>query len=325
MMFHSASDTSCVYCTCIYDLYIQDKALNAALAASTKANPPKSQEIHRVDYKPLAYHVTKVSMDFNLFEGRTVVESVLTVEKNEAADTANGGDDDELVGIHLDGDDTVVSLLKLSVDGCDSLEADADYVLTPGMLIIKEETLKRGAANSNGVMIVRSTVEIVPEENTELSGLYRDGSMYCSQCEAQGFRNITYFPDRPDNMATFERVRIEANAKSFPVLLSNGNLVEEGECEGGGRRFAIWSDPFPKPSYLFALVAGDLGHIEDSFTTMNGRKVLLRFFSEHQNVGKLNYGMESLKRAMKWDDDTFGLEYDLDLFNVVAVESFNMG
>ena len=127
-------------------------------------------------------------------------------------------------------------------------------------------------------------------------------------------------------MATFERVRVEANAKDFPVLLSNGNLVEEGACEGGGdRKFAVWSDPFPKPSYLFALVAGDLGHIEGTFTTMSGRKVLLRFFSEHKNVGKLNYALESLKRAMKWDEDTFGLEYDLDLFNVVAVESFNMG
>jgi aminopeptidase N len=163
-------------------------------------------------------------------------------------------------------------------------------------------------------------------------------------------------------MATFEKVRIEANADSFPVLLSNGNLNEEGECEGsdGTRKFAIWHDPFPKPSYLFALVAGDLGSIEGTFTTMSGREVILRFYSEvssrslslhhralniilhltrhifitldcifdleqHKNAGKLNYAMESLKRAMKWDEVVFGLEYDLDLFNVVAVESFNMG
>jgi len=147
-------------------------------------------------------------------------------------------------------------------------------------------------------------------------------------------------------MATFERVRIEADSKEFPVLLSNGNLVEEGESEG--RKFVVWSDPFPKPSYLFAIVAGDLGSIEDLYTTMSGRKVLLRFFSEvslyvvhnmilynfiiilinlpqHKNAGKLEYAMGALKRAMKWDEETFGLEYDLDLFNVVAVESFNMG
>mmetsp|Transcript_29607 Transcript_29607/g.62794 ORF Transcript_29607/g.62794 Transcript_29607/m.62794 type:complete len:938 (+) Transcript_29607:136-2949(+) len=298
-----------------------DKALNAALAASTKANPPRPQEVRRVDYTPLPYKVTKVSLDFKLFERRTVVESVLTVEKN-ATDAKDNNDED---GLDLDGDETVVSLFKLSVDGCDDLVPGEDYILKPGKLIIKAETLRRGALNSNGAMIVRSTVEIIPEDNTQLSGLFKDGSMFCSQCEAEGFRCITYYPDRPDNMAIFERVRIEANAKDFPVLLSNGNLVEEGECKDVKRKFAIWSDPWAKPSYLFALVAGDLGSIEDTFTTMSGRKVQLRFFSEHENVGKLNYALESLKRAMKWDEDTFGLEYDLDLFNVVAVESFNMG
>ncbi|KAL9183583.1 hypothetical protein ACHAXT_004439 [Thalassiosira profunda] len=296
-------------------------ALNAALAAATKAKPPVPQEVRRLDYKPLAYHVTKVSLDFHLFERRTVVESVLTVEKNPAAHGEDGNDED---GLHLDGDERVVSLLALSVDGCDALAPEADYVLTPGKLLIKAATLLRGAANSGGAIIVRSKVEIVPEDNLQLSGLYRSGPMYCSQCEAEGFRRITYYPDRPDNMATFERVRIEADAKSFPVMLSNGNLIEEGDCEGE-RHFKVWSDPFPKPSYLFALVAGDLGCLEDTFTTMSGRKVQLRFFSEHNNVGKLNYALESLKRAMKWDEATFGLEYDLDLFNVVAVESFNMG
>ena len=296
------------------------------MAASTTANPPKPVEILLTDYKPLSYKVSKVSLDFNLNDRCTVVESVLTVEKNDAAAadaeaTANG---DEIVGLELDGDERVVSLVKLSVDGCEALVPDVDYILLPGKLIIKEDTLHRGAANSNGAMVVRTTVQIVPEDNTQLSGLYKDDTgIYCTQCEAQGFRRITYYTDRPDNMATFERVRVEASGKEFPVLLSNGNLLEEGTA--GDRKYAIWSDPFPKPSYLFALVAGDLGHIEDHFTTMSGRKVLLRFFSEHKNVGKLNYAMESLKRAMKWDEDKFGREYDLDLFNVVAVESFNMG
>lgn len=168
------------------------KALNAALAASTKANPPEPQEVRREGYKPLPYKVTKVSLDFQLFEGRTVVESVLTVEKNDAAAEGDGEDDD---GLHLDGDESVVSLLKLSVDGCDALAPGADYVLKPGKLIISGETLRRAASAKNAI-VVRSTVEIVPEENTQLSGLYKDGPMYCSQCEAQGFRRITYYPDR---------------------------------------------------------------------------------------------------------------------------------
>jgi aminopeptidase N len=301
--------------------------LNAALAAATKANPPKPVEVVRLQYAPLIYVVSKVSLDFKLYTGRTLVESVLTVTKNDVQKSGeSGGGEDGLV---LDGEEATVKLLELSVDGCDALVADADYILKPGKLIIKGDSLRRGASNNGDVIIVRSTVEIVPEDNTQLSGLYKSGDMYCTQCEAEGFRRITYYPDRPDVMATFEQVRVEANAKDFPVLLSNGNLVKEGICEGGtngdGRKFAVWSDPYPKPSYLFALVAGDLGCLEDSFTTMSGRNVALRFYSEHKNVSKLSYAVESLKRAMKWDEDTFGLEYDLDLFNVVAVESFNMG
>ncbi len=248
----------------------------------------------------------------------------MTVEanKNVADNSNNASGEDE--GLVLNGDETCVKLLKLSVDGiADTLKPDVDYILSPGKLVISADALRRGGG------VVRTTVEIVPEDNTQLSGLYKSGPMYCSQCEAEGFRRITYYPDRPDVMATFESVRIEADAENFPVLLSNGNLVEEGECsnvsEGRKRKFAVWSDPFPKPSYLFALVAGDLGCMEDSFTTMSGRNVTLRFYSEHKNVSKMGYAVESLKRAMKWDEDTFGLEYDLDLFNVVAVESFNMG
>lgn len=172
------------------------KALNAALAASTRANPPKPTEVRREDYAPLAYKVTKVSLDFNLFEGRTVVDSVLTVEKNEGVAASGGKDDNAEDGLVLNGDELVVSLLTLSVDGCDALVPGADYVLKPGKLIIKAETLTRGAANSGGEITLRSTVEIVPEDNTQLSGLYKDGAMYCSQCEAEGFRRITYYPDR---------------------------------------------------------------------------------------------------------------------------------
>jgi aminopeptidase N len=141
-----------------------------------------------------------------------------------------------------------------------------------------------------------------------------------------GFRRITYYPDRPDNMAIFESVRLEADHDDFPILLANGNLVESGDCAGQeGRHYAVWTDPFPKPSYLFCCVAGNLKKIKDSFTTASGRDVTLQLFSEAHNVHKLDYAMESLKRSMKWDEDVYGLEYDLDLFNIVAVDSFNMG
>jgi aminopeptidase N len=193
---------------------------------------------------------------------------------------------------------------------------DQDYSLEPGKLILKSP--KPGSK-------VRILVTIIPEENTILEGLYKSGDMYVTQCEAEGFRSITYMPDRPDNMALYERVRIEASAKEYPVLLSNGSLAEEGQLENG-RHFAVWSDPFPKPSYLFALVAGNLECLEDSYTTQfNNRHVKLRIYSKAQYVNKLQHAMVSLKKAMQWDEDTFGLEYDLESFNIVAADDFNAG
>lgn len=168
--------------------------LNSEIA---KADRPSPKEVHRKDYAPLAYKVTKVSLDFNLFDRRTVVESVLTVEKNSETDAATKTNDNVVDGLDLDGDETVVSLLKLSVDGCNDLVPDVDYILQPGKLCIRSHALQRGASANNGTIVVRSTVEIIPEDNTQLSGLYKDDSgMYCSQCEAQGFRRITYYPDR---------------------------------------------------------------------------------------------------------------------------------
>jgi len=156
-----------------------------------------------------------------------------------------------------------------------------------------------------------------------LSGLYKSGSAYCTQCEAEGFRRITYYLDRPDVMAKY-RVRLEADKKSCPLLLSNGNFLEKGDL-GNNRHYALWEDPFPKPSYLFAVVAGDLGSIKDTYTTKSGREVTIEIFSEHDNVDKLDHAMESVKKAMKWDEDKYGLEYDLDMYNIVAVNDFNMG
>ena len=163
-----------------------------------------------------------------------------------------------------------------------------------------------------------------PAANTKLMGLYRSGSAYCTQCEAEGFRRITYFLDRPDVLSTY-RVRLEADRTEAPVLLSNGNLEAAGKVETSGRHFAVWSDPHRKPCYLFALVAGDLGSITDSFVTASGRNVALAIHVEHGREARAAYAMDALKRSMAWDERTYGREYDLDVFNIVAVSDFNMG
>lgn len=285
-------------------------ALNAAVATASVESKPAPVEIFRKNYQPLPFIVSTVTMDINIRDNKTTVTTELTLKGNPLVDEENRH---ELV---LDGDEASVALLHLSVNGKELTEG-IDYTLEPGKLILKHP--KEGD-------IVKTVVEVVPETNTQLSGLYKSGSMYCTQCEALGFRRITYYPDRPDNMAIFQRVRLEADVEACPILLSNGNLLEEGAVDGDtGRHYAVWSDPFPKPSYLFAAVAGNLGKIHDTFTTKSGRIVNLQLFSEPENVDKLHYALESLQRSMKWDEDRFGLEYDLDLYNIVAVDSFNMG
>ncbi|CAJ1946529.1 unnamed protein product [Cylindrotheca closterium] len=264
-------------------------------------------EIFRTDYEPLPHAVTKINMDFNLNDRKTIVTSELTIQPNKLY---KGNSKD----LPLDGEEKIVKLLSLSMNGKDLKEGD-DFTLAPGKLVIK---------NPPAGAVLKTVVELVPEDNFKLSGLYKTGPMYCTQCEAMGFRRITYYPDRPDNMAIFEKVRLEADKKAYPVLLANGNMIDNGDLDGG-RHYATWTDPFPKPSYLFCCVAGDLGKIHDTYTTMSGRKVDLQVFSESHNVHKLDYAMESLKNSMKWDEDRFGLEYDLDLYNIVAVDSFNMG
>ncbi len=167
------------------------------------------------------------------------------------------------------------------------------------------------------------TTIINPEANTQLMGLYRTSGIYCTQCEAEGFRRITYFPDRPDVLAPYT-VNIIADKAANPLLLSNGNFLG-GAGYGEGKHFAAWFDPHPKPSYLFALVAGDLGVVEDTFTTMSGREVALKIYVEHGKEPRAAYAMDALKRSMKWDEEAFGREYDLDIFMIVAVSDFNMG
>src|SRR6266508_1833105 len=173
------------------------------------------------------------------------------------------------------------------------------------------------------VETVELDVSLDPSANTQLLGLYRSGTIYCTQCEAEGFRRITYFPDRPDVMAVYT-TRIEADKAEAPVLLANGNLTASGDL-AQGRHFAIWHDPVPKTSYLFALVGGNLACVEDRFVTMSGREVALRTYVEPGKESRCFFAMDSLKRAMRWDEEAFGREYDLDVFMIVAVSDFNMG
>ncbi len=205
-----------------------------------------------------------------------------------------------------------LSLESISVDG--KTLADSKFKATPAELIINDPPKR---------FILKTIVQIYPQKNTELSGLYKSGNLYCTQCEAEGFRAITYFLDRPDVLTTYT-VTIHADKTKCPVLLSNGNLVAKGDSPDG-RHWVKWVDPFKKPCYLFALVAGDLKHISDSFQTQSGRKVSLELYSEAENVSKCDFAMQSLKNAMAWDEKVYGREYDLDIYMIVAVNDFNAG
>jgi len=259
--------------------------------------------IYLKDYRAPAYWIDQVEMEFDLAAQTTRVTTLLHVRRNE--DIA-----DAATPFQLDGDQ--VKLLSLSIDGS-PLAADAYSVESEGL------TITRVPAQFQ----LESVCEISPAQNTALEGLYASSRMLCTQCEAQGFRRITYFPDRPDVMSRF-RVRLIADKKTYPVLLCNGNPVEEGELDNG-RHYVVWEDPSLKPSYLFALVAGDLKYIEDAFVTMSGRKVQLRLYTEAENIHKCDHAMASLKQAMSWDEQTYGREYDLDIYMIVAVNDFNMG
>lgn len=262
------------------------------------------QEIRREDYKEPDFIVEKVELVFDLDRDVTNVKSRLFMAANPVRGTGKGDE------VFLHGED--MKLLSVTLN--ETRLASSDFT-------VDQEGLRFKAPGQN--FIAELETQISPANNTRLEGLYVSQSAFCTQCEAEGFRRITYFPDRPDVMATY-KVTINANKESCPVLLSNGNLIDSGDLDGG-RHFAVWEDPFPKPSYLFALVAGDLACVEDSFKTMSGRDVALRIFVEHGNEDRCDYAMDSLKRSMKWDEDVYGLEYDLDLFNIVAVSDFNMG
>lgn len=255
------------------------------------------------EYRPPAWLVESVELDIKLHPTRTPVRATLRLKPNPAAGAP--------APLQLDGDG--LNLVALKLDGA-PLSADR-YVASPDGLTI--------AQPPHGPFTLEIETLVDPQANTQLSGLYRSSGTYCTQCEAEGFRRITYFPDRPDVMAVYT-TRIEADKTEAPVLLANGNLRQRGDM-GDGRHFAVWHDPWPKPAYLFAMVGGKLGVVEDRFVTMSGREVALRIYVEPGKEDRCGYAMDSLKRAMRWDEETFGREYDLDVFMIVAVSDFNMG
>jgi aminopeptidase N len=256
--------------------------------------------IFRADYQPPDFVVSHVGLEVSIFDGRTEVTATLDISRNAS----------EPVPLKLDGEQLALQWIEL--DG-QRLE-ESEYELTANQLSIHDVPEQ---------FVLRTSVHICPEENTSLEGFYRSQSAYCTQCEAEGFRKITYYPDRPDVLAVYT-VTLEADQKTCPVLLSNGNLVSE-EQVADGRHRATWHDPFPKPGHLFAMVAGDLQRVSDVFTTQSGKQVDLRIWVEEKDVNYCAYAMQSLKNAMQWDEQTYGLEYDLDLYNIVAVDDFNMG
>ncbi|PDT15227.1 aminopeptidase N [Rhizobium sp. J15] len=262
------------------------------------------QVIHLADYRPTDFVLERVDLTFELDPTETKVEARLIFHRRPGADPT--------APIVLDGDELTLSGLLF-----DQVELDPSrYDATPESLTVRD-------LPESAPFELTITTIINPEANTQLMGLYRTGGIYCTQCEAEGFRRITYFPDRPDVLAPFT-VNIIADKDANPLLLSNGNFLG-GAGYGPGKHFAAWFDPHPKPSYLFALVAGDLGVVEDTFTTMSGREVVLKIYVEHGKEPRAAYAMDALKRSMKWDEERFGREYDLDIFMIVAVSDFNMG
>lgn len=261
-------------------------------------------EIFLKDYKLPNYYFDTVDLKFVLGEEKTTVFSKIAVSPRVEGTSSTSP-------LVLDGQD--MKLIAIKVNGkevkAEDFHMDARHL-----------TLLSPPSSKFTLEIVN---EILPQKNTSLEGLYKSSGNFCTQCEAEGFRKITFYQDRPDIMAKYT-CRIEADKSLYPVLLSNGNLIEQGELEGG-KHYALWEDPFKKPCYLFALVAGQLESRDDTFITRSGRKVSLRIWTPAQDLPKTVHAMYSLKAAMKWDEDVFGLEYDLDLFNIVAVPDFNMG
>lgn len=253
------------------------------------------------EYKKPNYVVDRIDLVVHLENTATLVAAKMKIKKNEAA---------EVGPLILNGES--LTLKSIAINGKKLTEAD--YKITGDLLTIND-------VPSEFTLDVENIIN--PEANKTLDGLYKSGTIFCTQNEPEGFRRITYYIDRPDNMAKFT-TKIIADKKLYPILLSNGNPIDKGDLEDG-KHFVMWEDPFKKPSYLYALVAGDLGFIKDTYKTTSGRTVALEIYCDKGNEDKCHYAMESLKKSMKWDEDRFGLEYDLDIYMIVAVDAFNMG
>ncbi|MCK5556593.1 MAG: aminopeptidase N, partial [Alphaproteobacteria bacterium] len=252
------------------------------------------------DYKKPDFRIDSIHLFFDICDGATTVISKTIFERINK----------EVRNLVLDGENLVLKSVEINGE-----------ILSSSRLVTDQNSLTIMDVPDQFTLDI--ITETYPEKNIALEGLYKSSGNYCTQCEPEGFRKITYYPDRSDVMTKFT-TRIEADKKSCPVLLSNGNCVEKGDI-GDGRHFAVWHDPFVKPSYLFALVAGNLGCISDDFTTMSGKKVDLNIYVNPGNEGKCAHAMQSLKHAMKWDEEKYGCEYDLGTFNIVAVDDFNFG
>ncbi|WP_353613901.1 aminopeptidase N [Mangrovibacter phragmitis] len=256
------------------------------------------QAKYRHDYRAPDYTITDIELTFELDAGQTRVTAVSQVQRQG----------EEGAVLRLDGED--LTLVSLDIDG----QPWPDYQLESGALVV---------SNLPARFTLTIVNDIHPAQNTALEGLYQSGEALCTQCEAEGFRHITWYLDRPDVLARFS-TKIIADKQTYPFLLSNGNRMGQGELEGG-RHWVQWQDPFPKPCYLFALVAGDFDVLRDTFKTRSGRDVALELYVDRGNLDRADWAMESLKNSMKWDEQRFGLEYDLDIYMIVAVDFFNMG
>lgn len=252
------------------------------------------------DYAPSDFKISTVNLTFNLDDNKTYVKSELFIERVN----------DQATELVLDGEQ--LKLISVALN---------DSVLTPSQYELSEYHLKLRINQQQFTLVIETEVD--PENNTSLEGLFKSGDAFCTQCEAEGFRRITYYLDRPDVMAVFT-TKVIAEKSKYPYLLANGNKIDQGELPQD-RHFATWHDPFPKPAYLFALVAGNFDLLEDSYQTSSGRNVALEIFVDQGNLHKAEHAMSSLKKSMAWDEQVFGLEYDLDIYMIVAVDFFNMG
>lgn len=262
------------------------------------------QKIYLKDYQRPNFIINQIDLTIQVFDDKTLVNSTLNVSRQDEGDLVLFGRELELLALQINGQNLT----------------NQDYELD------NEQLLLKNTAQFGDNFTISSQVKIHPEINTSLEGLYGAGEgderMFVTQCEPEGFRKITYFPDRPDVLTTY-RTRLEAD-KKFPTLLANGNLVETGDLPDN-RHYAIWEDPTKKPSYLFACVVADLAVLTDHYTTIEGREVLLEVYAKPQNIAQCHVGMQALKDAMKWDEDEYGRAYDLDRYMIVAVSQFNMG